>query len=142
MVCGDKLRTHSFQAALRNARKSLQEFVAKIVVLFSFPAKAVTIHSERSSRIEGSGRELPAIRGKQPRPTQNIAVSESHDVEGTPALGGYVKLNSSLADEVELVGVFALVKNEFPSLKAHIRGATGNQFEVTCREISKERMRS
>src|SRR5208283_3275058 len=112
------------------------------MVLLSFLAQALTIHSERAGRIESSSRELPSIRGEQPRPTQNVAFPEGYDAERASAFGGYVQLNPPLTDEVELAGVFALVKNEFSRPKAHIRGAADDQLEVTCREVSEELVRS
>ena len=62
-------------------------------------------------------------------------------MERASALGGYVKLNFSLADKVKLLCVLALMKNAFPGYKAHIGGATYHQFEVAFREIREERMR-
>ena len=62
-------------------------------------------------------------------------------MERASTLGGYVKLNSPLADKVKPLCLFTLMKNELPGCKAHVGGATYHQFEIAFGEIREERMR-
>ena len=123
-----------------NMGESLQEFVTEFVVLFSFGAKALPVDSKNTRRLEGSCRKLPSVRWEQPRPSQNLAFSKGQDGEGATAFGEYLQRHLPLADEIEGVGLFTLMENELPSLKADVGGTSDYEFEVAVWKVIEKRM--
>jgi hypothetical protein len=47
-----------------------------------------------------------------------------------------------LADEIEPVGLFTLMENVVPSLKADIGGTAGYNLDVMSRQVNEKRMRT
>jgi hypothetical protein len=110
------------------------------VVLFSFAAKAMTVHCKSTRGLDGFRRKLPSIRRKQPRPAQNIAFTKGEDVERATAFRTYRERHFPLADEIEFFSLFTLSENELPTLKADTGSTPNYEFEVTCWEVLEKRI--
>ena len=121
----DKLQPRCLQAFLDHARKPLQKRVAKVVIFVGFSAKAFTIQGDRSRQFVGLGGELPAVRRKEPRPTQHISFAKGLDDDGTAWRSVDLRGHLAVADEIALVGFPTLQEHELSGFKAHV-GCSSN----------------
>src|SRR5512143_870274 len=72
-----KLKSGSIKPLTQNRSESLEQLVAKIVILFAFCAKTLSVERDRSRHLNRSRIEAPMIRRDQPGPTENLAVFQS-----------------------------------------------------------------
>src|SRR5271157_5495368 len=137
-----QLQSGCLQALGEDLHEPSVNLIAEVVVLIALGAKALAVKCQRMRRLLRPGVKMPAIRSKQPRPSQYFTSTDSLHRREATVRDHELHRHQTFANEVKVVGGIALMEDDLPCLEAHVHGTSGDQLDVAILHAMKERMLS
>ena len=125
---------------LEHQCKPPEHLVAEIVVRLGLRPEAFSVEPDSADIFHCTGREMPAVRRDQPRPSENLSGTDGLDAnESSLACLDFVG-NAAVPDEIESVSGFTLVEKKLAVFERNVRCTPDEQLHVDLVEIACERV--
>src|SRR5271166_296400 len=121
------LQTHRSQPFPHRTCESLHQLIAEIVISLAFLSQASSIDPEDPHELGSAGIECPTIGWYQPRPIQNVILTQGCDDDRLLTGGMQLEGHRALPKQVELIGWLAFTKQIVPGSETQVACTAGDR---------------
>src|SRR5574341_301496 len=135
-----KLQSRRLEALFHDVSESFQQFVAQVVVVFTFCAQAFSIQSNGARQLDRPRIKMPKVRRNQPRPTEYLARTQRLHGDRSALRGKNFHRDFAVANDVKLIRLLAFAAEKLSGVEAHVRGAADDELQMMRIEALQKRV--